>query len=255
MDPIKAIIADDEKPLRTYLKALLSDVWKDLFVCGEAANGPEALSLIEKHRPEIAFLDIRMPGLSGMEVAAKIKGGCRIVFVTAYDQYAVKAFEHEAIDYLLKPVTRERLKMTVRRLQEHIPAPSAPPARLAETIERLISDLSDRQTPGYLQWIRTRHGDSMRLIPVDDICYFKATDKYTAVMTQEGESLIRKPIRDLVQELDPESFWQIHRGTIVNASCVDKIGRSFGGKLILKLKNRSETLTVSRTYARLFKQM
>ena len=255
MDPIKAIIADDEKPLRTYLKSLLSDVWKDLFVCGEAANGPEALSLIEKYRPEIAFLDIRMPGLSGMEVAEKIKGGCRIVFVTAYDHYALEAFEHAAMDYLLKPVTRERLKRTVQRLQEHISASSAPPAKLAETIEHLISNLQKRQTTGYLQWIRARHGDDMRFIPVDDICYFKASDKYTAVMTQKGESLIRKPIRDLVQELDPESFWQVHRGTIVNVTCVEKIGRSFGGKLILKLKNRSETLTVSRTFAHLFKQM
>jgi DNA-binding LytR/AlgR family response regulator len=252
---IKAIIADDEEQLRTYLISRLSEVWPELVICGEAGNGLEALKAIEKEQPHIAFLDIRMPGLSGMEVAKKIAGSCRIVFITAYDQYAVEAFESEAIDYLLKPVTNERLKNTVDRLKKQIAASSETESNLPEVVERLITGLQERHAPGYLQWIRAQQGDGTRLVPVDDVYYFKASDKYTMVVTAAGELLITKPIKELANELDPDKFWRIHRGTIVNAGCIDKVSRSLTGRGVIKLKDRQELLTVSRTYIHIFKQM
>lgn len=255
MQEIKAIIADDEEQLRLYLKSRLLEVWPDLVICGEARNGQEALELMEKYRPDIAFLDIRMPGLSGMEVAKKIAGTCRIVFITAYDQYAVEAFENEAIDYLLKPVTRERLERTAKRLKEQIAASTEPPLDFSEIVGRLMANLQDIEKPGYLQWIQVQQGDSIRLIPVDEVYYFKASDKYTIVITKEGESLIRKPIKELADELEPNKFWRIHRGTIVNAACISKVSRSLTGRSIVRLKDLPETLTVSRSYAHLFKQM
>lgn len=255
MSPTKAIIADDEKELRTHLNSLLSEVWPDLDLCGEAENGKEALELIEKHKPDIAFLDIQMPGLSGMEVARRISGNCRVVFITAYDQYAIEAFENEAIDYILKPVAKDRLKKTVQRLKDQIATSTGPPSDLSKIVERLISVLPDKEISEYLLWIRALHGDSIRLIPVEDVCYFKASDKYTMVITKTGESLIKKPIKELAGELDPDTFWRIHRSTIVNATCIDKVSRSLTGRFIIKLKNPPETLTVSRTYAHIFRQM
>jgi DNA-binding LytR/AlgR family response regulator len=252
MKKIKALIADDEEQLRKYLKAKLSEVWPDLDICGEAKNGREAMEFIEKHQPDIVFLDIRMPGLTGMEVARKIAGACRVVFVTAYDEYAVEAFEKGAVDYLLKPVTRERLEKTVRRLQAQIAAPSKPSSEVSEIMERL---LAERKGPSYLRWVRVQHKDGVRLIPVEEVCYFQASDKYTLVITKGADSLIRKTIKELVIELDPGQFWQIHRGTIVNASCVAQVGRSLTGRGVVRLKDRPETLTVSHRYMHVFKQM
>lgn len=255
MQEIRAIIADDEKQLRSHLKSMLLKVWPDLVICGEAGNGSEALELIEKHRPDIAFLDIRMPGLSGMEVAGKIAGACWVVFVTAYDQYAIEAFENEAVDYVLKPVTRERLEKTAKRLKEQIGSSIKPPVGFSEIVGRLIAKVQDMETPGYLQWLKVQHGDGIRLIPVDEVNYFKAADKYTMVITKEGESLIRKPIKDLAGELDPDKFWRIHRGTIVNAGCISEVSRSLTGRSVIRLKDLPETLAVSRSYVHLFKQM
>ena len=251
----KAIIADDEKELRTYLKSILSEIWPELVICGEAENGKEALELVESKRPQIAFLDIRMPGLSGMEVAKRIAGLCRIVFVTAFDQYAVEAFEKEAVDYLLKPVSKERLIQTVQRLKNQLNSSIEPPARLTEVVEQVLSKLSGRGGAEFLRWIKTQHKDSIRLIPVEEADYFKAEDKYTLVVTKEEESLIKKSIKELAQELDPTQFWQIHRATIVNVSKIDKVSRSLTGRGILRLKDRPEFLTVSRNYLHLFKQM
>ena len=251
----KAIIADDERELRTYLKYILSEIWPELMICGEAKNGKETLELVESERPQIAFLDIRMPGLSGIEVAKRIAGLCRIVFVTAFDQYAVEAFEKEAVDYLLKPVSKERLTQTVQRLKNQLDSSTEPPARLAEVVEQVLSKLSGRGDAKFLRWINTQHKDSIRLIPVEEVDYFKAEDKYTLVLTKEGESLLKKSIKELAQELDPSQFWQIHRGTIVNVSKIDKVSRSLTGRGILKLKGRSELLTVSRNYLHRFKQM
>jgi DNA-binding LytR/AlgR family response regulator len=251
----KAIIADDEKELRTYLKSMLSEIWPELIICGEAKNGKEALQLVASLRPDIAFLDIKMPGLSGMEVAKGIAGLCRIVFVTAFDQYAVEAFEKEAVDYLLKPVSKERVIQTVQRLKSQLDSSTEPPARLADVVEQILSKLPGRAGTDFLRWIKTQEKDSIRLIPVEEADYFKAEDKYTLVITKEGESLIKKSIKELAQELDPGQFWQIHRGTIVNVSKIDKVSRSLTGRGMLKLKERPELLTVSRNYLHLFKQM
>jgi len=251
----KAIIADDEKELRTYLRSLLSETWPDLIVCGEATNGKEALEIVESEHPDIAFLDIRMPGLTGMDVAKRIAGSCHIVFVTAYDRYAVEAFEREAVDYLLKPVSKERLMQTIERLKERIEAVPSPSPQLTEAVQELLSKLPSQVGRDYLRWIKTQHRDSIRLIPVEEIDYFKADDKYTLVMTKEGESLIRKSIKELAEELDPAQFWQIHRGTIVNVFRIDSVSHSLTGRGIMKLKERPEMLTVSRNYLHLFKHM
>jgi len=248
-----AIIADDEKELRAYLRSRLSEVWPSLSILGEAENGEAALELIEINQPDIAFLDIRMPGLSGMEVAEKMSARCRVVFITAYDQYAVEAFENSAVDYLLKPVTRERLEKTVCRLKEQLTLPSGSTGDISEVLEKVITRMKGRETSDALRWIRAQQGTSVRLISVSDVCYFKASDKYTVVKTVSGEFLIKKPIKMLVEELDPDLFWQIHRGTIVNVSCIDRVSQSISGKWILKLKTPPETLTVSRTYVHLFK--
>jgi DNA-binding LytR/AlgR family response regulator len=255
MPQIRAIIADDEEQLRKHLRFQLAEVWPDLSVCGEAGNGQEALELIEQHRPAIAFLDIRMPGLSGIEVAKKIAGLCWVVFVTAYDQYAVEAFEHAAIDYLLKPATHERLTRTIKRLKEQIALSHKPPLEVSEIVERLMASLSQRQTQQFLQFVRFLQGDGIRFIPIQEVCYFKAGDKYTLVITKDKESLIRKPIKELVAELDPQQFWLIHRGTIVNVHCIAQVSRSLTGRGAVRLKDRPESLTVSRQYIHLFKQM
>ena len=255
MPQIRAIIADDEEQLRKHLGTQLAEVWPDLVICGEAGNGQEALELLKQYRPEIAFLDIRMPGLSGIEVAKEIAGSCWVVFVTAYDQYAVEAFEHEAIDYLLKPVTRERLQRTVKRLRGQIASSHTPPPEVTEIVERLMSGLLRKQAPAYLQFVRVQRGDGIRLIPAEEVYYFKAGDKYTMVITKEGESLIRKPIKELADELDPQQFWRINRGTIVNAHYIAQVSRSVTGRGVVRIKGRPESLTVSRQYIHLFKQM
>jgi DNA-binding LytR/AlgR family response regulator len=253
MSAIKAVIADDEAHLRQYLRQKLNEVWPELQVAGEAGNGTEALSLIEQLQPQVAFLDIRMPGLTGMQVAEKLSGvGCRIVFVTAYDAYAVEAFEKDAVDYLLKPVSQARLEITVARLKEKLESEAALPIN---AIRRILARLAPDPGAGFLQYIHVQHGDEIRLVAVSEVLYFKAQDKYTTVMTRDKEYLIRKTIKELTEELDPQSFWQIHRGTIVRVSAVARVGRSLTGKGVLRLKESNETLMVSSRYMHLFKQM
>lgn len=248
-----AIIADDEAALRRYLKEKLAEVWPELTICAEAENGDEAVALIASHSPAIAFLDIRMPGLSGIDVARAVAGRCRVVFVTAYDQYAVEAFEREAVDYLLKPVEGERLQGTVRRLQERL---AAPPSRdESETLAGILTEALARQHPSYLQWLRVQDRGGVRLLPVDSVIYFKASDKYTLVITDDGEALIRRSIRGLREELDPGKFWQIHRGTVVNVSRIDAVTNSLTGGGTLTLKGSEQSLAVSRSCMHLFKEM
>jgi DNA-binding LytR/AlgR family response regulator len=251
----RAIIADDEKELRTYLKNMLAETWPELEICGEAVNGREALEMVDAFAPQIAFLDIKMPGLSGLDVAKNIAGLCRIVFITAFDQYAVEAFEREAVDYLVKPVTKKRLAQTIHRLKKQLQSSPEPPADLAEMITQVLANLQINASAEYLQWIKTQHKENVRLIPVEEVDYFQAEDKYTLVMTAKEEALIKKSIKELSRELDPQKFWQIHRGTIVNVSRIETVGRSLTGRGILKLKNRLNSLTVSRQYLHLFKQM
>lgn len=255
LDNPRAIIADDEEELRIYMKSRLAKIWPELDIFAEAKNGLEALKLIESTKPDIAFLDIKMPGLSGMQVAKKIIGSCRIVFITAYDQYAVEAFEREAIDYLLKPVSFERLKMTVERLKEKMRTDVLAPMDFSKVIEKLLDNIQEKKEPGHLKWIRAKHGDTIRLIAVKDVCYFKASEKYTQVVTIDSEVLIAKSIKQLSDELNPDYFWRIHRGTIVNAAHIAKVSRSLTGRFIIKLKNIPDLLTVSRRHTHLFRQM
>jgi DNA-binding LytR/AlgR family response regulator len=252
----EAVIADDEKQLRIYLKSKLANLWPELVVTGEAANGHQALDLIETNRPGVAFLDIKMPGLSGLEVAKKITVDCIVVFITAYDEFAIEAFENEAIDYLLKPVTDERLEKTIERLKRRRASPPpASPRQLTETIERLLATMENKEETSYLKWIKARLGEEVRLVAADDVYFFKAEDKYTVVKTRDSEYLIKLSIQQLTEELDPDQFWRIHRSTIVNLNCVAGVHRSFSGRLLIKLKDMEQALPVSKSYSHLFKQM
>jgi len=257
-----AIIADDEPHLARYLRERLALAWPELEIAGVAANGPEAKALIESEAPDVAFLDIRMPGLSGLDVARDLSG-IDVVFVTAYDEYAVAAFERAAVDYLLKPVTDERLAATVERLRErrrargqNAQAGSSPELAQALAILREhLPALAGGAAPARLAWVRAAVGANVRLIAVADICYFEANDKYTSVFTAEGEALIRTPLKELVAQLDAERFWQIHRGTIVNVEHIETTSRDLAGRVRVKLRTRPETLAVSRAFAHRFKQM
>lgn len=256
MSTIKAVIADDEAPLRAQLKALLKGTWPELVICGEAENGPNALALIEKMQPDIAFLDIKMPGFSGIDVAARLTAPCRIVFVTAFDAYAIKAFEQAAVDYLLKPLAADRLEKTIRRLQHQLSAAQTPPAEEAvDSLRRLLSDIVHKDAPRYLEWINARQGDVIRVVPVADICYFKAEDKYTVARTPEEEHLIRTSIQALEEQLNPNQFQRVHRSAIVNLIRVKAVHRSLSGRLDIVLDEPPEKLQVSRRYAHRFKQM
>lgn len=256
-EPLKratAIIADDEIPSRRLIKEQLISVWSDLEIIGEASNGFEAKEMIETLKPDCAFLDIKMPGMSGMQVARETAGISRIVFVTAYDQYALDAFENEAVDYILKPATRERLQKTVQRLKSQMES-KAPVANMAEIFDRLLVKMEVPAAKRYLQWIRAQVKDSVVLVPVEQIYFFQASEKYTVVMTKKDEYLIRKTITELDRELDPEVFLRIHRGTIVNAKYIDKISHLPSSRGHLKLKDRPEIHTISRPYSIRFKQM
>ena len=244
-----ALLAEDEPLLRAQLKARLAAAWPELEIVAEAENGDDALALATAHRPDIAFLDIRMPVRSGLDVAREIGGGCHVVFVTAYDEYAVAAFDEGAVDYVLKPPTPERIAKVVARLKARL---AAAPLDLSALLARLAPG-NGAASP--LRWIRASLGASMKMIAVDDVIYFQSGDKYTKVVTPEGEALIRKPIKDLYEELDAETFWQIHRGTIVNLRAISRVDRDWRGEPVIVLRGRDEKLAVSRTFAHRFKSM
>lgn len=248
----RALIADDEAHLAEHLRARLGELWPDLGVLPLAANGLEALRAIEEEEPEVAFLDIRMPGLTGLELARRIDTGTHVVFVTAFDQYAVEAFDRDAVDYLLKPVTEERLVKCIERLRRKLAAAERPPA-LDEVIAKLARAIPG--AAGRLRWVRALKGELVHQIAVDDVLYFRASDKYTCVVTREGESLIRMPLAELAAQLDAEVFWQIHRGTLVNMEEVAATRRDLAGRVYVKLKDGRTELAVSRAYAHRFRQM
>lgn len=257
--PVTAVIADDERLMRDQLRLRLSEVWPELQIVAEARNGDEAVALVAEHRPDLVFLDIRMPGKTGVEAAREINGACHVVFITAYSEYAVEAFEQGAVDYVLKPAERDRLELTVARLKKRL---DSPPADLGGLLERLAAKLDGPAGAGggagekqYLQWIQASMGQQIRLIPVADVLFFTSDEKYTRVQTETYEALIRKPIKELVEELDPEQFWQIHRATIVNVKAINGITRDFRGRQLVQLRNHAEKLEVSRNYTHLFKQM
>ena len=277
----RAVLADDERLMREQLRARLAEVWPELEIVAEAKNGLEAVQLVAEHRPDIVFLDIRMPGLTGVEAARQIAqlppraapedGGAQdddellpeIVFITAYDQYAVEAFEQGVADYVLKPAERERLAVTVQRIQQRLAVragqsdgadvPAGP------NMQQLLHQLSARLNPGgapqYLQWIQATVGPSIQMVPVDEVLFFISDEKYTRVQTVQVEALIRKPIKELVDEVDPRVFWQIHRSTLVNVKAIVGVTRDFRGRQIVTVKGHPEKLEVSRSYTGLFKGM
>ncbi len=249
--PPRAVIAEDEANLREQLRETLANVWPELEICAEAEDGVHALRALETHSPDMMFLDIEMPGMNGLEVARRASGRCHVVFVTAYDSYAVSAFEQGAVDYVMKPLSDARIAHSVQRLRERI---NSRPPDIVALLEKIAGRL-DGKAREYLRWVTTSDGGETRLITVDEVVYFRSDNKYTTVATADREALIRVGIRELVDQLDPAAFWQIHRGTIVNVAYVAGIARDFRGRMAVRLKRRAETLPVSDTYSHLFKQM
>ncbi len=247
-----AIVAEDEPILRAQLEGKLRKLWPELEIIASVEDGAAALEALEEREPDFMFLDIQMPEMTGVEVARHVAGRSHIVFVTAYDQYAIQAFETGAVDYILKPATDERLALTLDRLKAKLAAPT-PPMDLSAVLARLTEQMGAGKER--LQWIKATHGQNLRLIPVGDVLFFQSDEKYTRVVTAEAEALIKTPIRELVDGLDPEVFWQIHRSTLVNVSAIAGVTRDFRGQAHVKIKGKEETLVVSRIYSQLFKQM
>ncbi len=255
---VKCVVAEDEALLRDALIGLLAQVWPELEIVAACEDGGAALEAIAAHQPQVAFLDIRMPGLTGLEVAAALAEASpltQVVFVTAYDQYAIDAFDKGALDYLLKPVARGRLEATVQRLKARVAAGGADSAALAGLLRQLGHSLPPVSRAPPLVWLTASAGSETRLIMVDDIAYFQSDSKYTVLMTAEGEALLRKPIRELLDVLDPNIFKQIHRSTIVNLKAIASIARDDTGRGIVRLKTRPETLSVSQPFMALFRSM
>jgi DNA-binding LytR/AlgR family response regulator len=253
----RALIADDEPLLRDRLAAHLAQLWPELEIVAQARNGREAIELFDEHEPEIVFLDVHMPGLNGIEAARAIGRRAQLVFVTAYEQYAVQAFDHGAIDYLVKPFDEARLADTVQRLRTR-PAASRPleDGALAPLLDQLALQMRERTAPHrHLSWIKASVGSSVRLIPVDEVIYLRSDEKYTLVVWQGGEALIRKTIRELADELDPDRFVQTHRSVIVALRHVAQVVRGLNETAELHLRGRSELLPVSRSYLHVFRQM
>ena len=249
---MKAIIADDEPLLALSLRSALAEAWPELEVAAVVPNGIEAVQAAERLRPEVAFLDIQMPGMTGLEAAEEIverMGGAApaIVFVTAYDEFALKAFDVAAADYVLKPVAAERLAQTVARLKARRAEPD-----LAAQLRQLLAAPRAEQT---LTHVRAGAGNTVRMIPLEDVCYFQSSDKYTSAVTPDGESLLRMPLKELIGQLPPGRFQQIHRGTVVNLADVSAAVRDETGRVALRLRRRKETLPVSRISSDLFKAM
>lgn len=255
---VRAILADDERLMREQLRIRLAEVWPELEIVAEAHNGEEAVALVERHGPDLAFLDIRMPGMNGIEAARAIASRCHVVFITAYDEYAVQAFEHGAVDYVLKPAERARLAMTVERLRARLAAPVPDLSALLADLSARIADQVGGQAGAkkrHLQWIQASIGHEIRMIPVEEVLFFISDEKYTRVQTAAQEALIRKPIKELIEELDPEQFWQIHRSTLVNTAAIAGVARDVTGRQRVLLKGSNEKLEVSRSFNHLFKQM
>lgn len=255
-----AIIADDERLMRDQLRMRLGQVWPELDIIGEAKNGDEAIELVDQLKPDFTFLDIRMPGKTGMEAAAVIGNKSHIVFVTAYDAYAVEAFERGAVDYVLKPPEPERLQVTVDRLKGRLSkqATAVAGADINASVTAMLAQLTEKiaaPKPAHLQWIQASIGQDLRMIPVEEILFFRSDEKYTCVQTEKYEALIRKPVRDLADELDPALFWQIHRATLVNVNAIEGVTRDIRGRHLVMIKGRPDKLEVSRSFLHLFKQM
>jgi len=278
--PTRALIADDERLLREQLRVRLLEVWPDLEIVGEAKNGDEAVKLTQELHPDLVFLDIRMPGMTGIEAARAIAqlptadeaedgwNGCEIVFITAYDQYAIEAFEQGVVDYVLKPAERERLAVTVERIKKRLAhraadhddgraaAPHEGPssADMQQLLQRLAAKMDPQKAPR-LQWIQATVGQNIQMIPVEEVLFFISDEKYTRVQTATLEALIRKPIKELIEELDANVFWQIHRSTLVNTKFIAGVSRDLRGRQLVAVRGHPEKLEVSRSFTGLFKGM
>ena len=249
-----AVVADDERLMREQIIDRLKEAWPELLIVGEASNGREAIAMVQSLQPDIVFLDISMPGMDGIETAQALAGRAHVVFVTAHDQYAISAFEHGAVDYLLKPAEPERVALTCQRLRERLKQAPDPMNEVLEQLSQRLGagGLKPRE---YMRWVQASVGANIRMIPTSDILFFRAEDKYTLVKTRGFEALIRKPIKELIEELDPDEFWQIHRSTVVRVDAVEQVSRDFRGHQIVHVKGSDEKLEVSRTFNHLFKQM
>jgi len=251
---ITALIADDEAPMRDQLRARLLAVWPALTIVAEAANGNDAVALAQQHKPDIVFLDIRMPGMSGIEAARQLYSRCHIVFVTAYDQYALDAFEQGAMDYLLKPVSAERLERTCERLRARL---ARPPQDIGAQLAQLAQALQQAAPakPAYLRWIQAQVGGNLRMVSTREVLFFQSDEKYTRVQTATAELLIRKTLKELSDELDPDEFWRIHRSTLVRVDAIEEVTRDMRGRHMLRLRGHKEELEISRNHTHLFQQM
>jgi DNA-binding LytR/AlgR family response regulator len=249
-----AVVADDERLMREQIIGRLKEAWPELLIVGEASNGREAITLAQSLEPNIVFLDIRMPGMDGIEAARALAGRAHVVFITAHDQYAISAFEHGAVDYLLKPAEPERVALTCERLRARLKQePDPMHDLLVQLSQRLgVGELKPRE---YMRWVQASVGATIRMIPTSDILFFRAEDKYTRVQTERFEALIRKPIKELIDELDPKEFWQIHRATVVRVDAIEQVSRNLRGHQVVHVKGSEEKLEVSRTFNHLFKQM
>ena len=271
--PARALIADDERLMREQLRTRLAEVWPDLEIVAEAKNGLEAVELTETHKPDLVFLDIRMPGMTGVEAARAIAQlptdedaggwrGCEVVFITAYDQYAIEAFEQGVVDYVLKPAERERLLVTVERIQKRLAQRAQatgsdadePPPAMQQLLQKLAARMDPSKAPT-LRWIQATVGQNIQMIPVEEVLFFISDEKYTRVQTATLEALIRKPIKELIDELDADVFWQIHRSTLVNTKFIAGVSRDLRGRQLVAVKGHNEKLEVSRSFAGLFKGM
>lgn len=244
-----AVIAEDEPLLREEIRNTLTELWPELTICGEAADGLQAIEALDNFHPHILFLDIQMPGRNGLEVARHASGKAHVVFITAYDAYAVQAFEEGALDYVLKPISPERMKLTVQRLQERMREPPADLSHLADLLKSIVKPEAQ-----YLKWLTVPHASELRVVAVSEILYLQADNKYTTIATRSSSFLLTSSLKEMQSKLDPAVFWQIHRSTVVNISAIDTIYRSFRGALEVKLKDRSELLPVSAAHAHRFKQ-
>jgi len=249
---IRALVADDEPKLAEYLAGRLTALWPELDLCGIAVNGNDALAMINEKKPDLVFLDIKMPGLSGLEVARRMDPPSLVVFVTAYNKYAVQAFEEEAIDYVLKPVSDERLACTIARLKNHFAAKKGA-GDLETILSKLANAMENKDT--HVRFLRATSGKVTRLIAVEDVLFIRARTKYTTVLTREGEFLMRMPLSELINQLDPKVFWQVHRSIIVNASKVISVSQTGREAYVLRVSDCEELLPVSRSFIHQFKQM
>ncbi len=252
-DTVTALVAEDEAPQRAALLEMLETLWPGLEVIAACEDGINALQAAAEHRPRVAFLDIRMPGVGGLDVArAVVAGGGLVVFTTAYDEYAIRAFEAGAVDYLLKPVSEARLRLAVDRLQERLRQPSG------DDLQALVDDLEARLRPQgerQIRWISASIGDHVRMIGIDEVLFFQAQDKYVRVVTADDEALIRTPLKELLGGLDPDTFWQVHRGTVVRVSTIDRVRRDELGKTRIQLRGHRESLPVSAAFVHRFRGM